>query len=127
VTSSDAFNNSLDDESYHDLLAAQALAREHRTEEPAPAGLSAAQAAGIGLKHIAALTGKETTAATSVQPADNGWLICVEVVEDRRIPSSADTLALYEAQIAMDGSLLSYQRRRQYLRSRGDTADGGAR
>jgi hypothetical protein len=48
----------------------------------------------------------------------------VEVVEDRRIPSSTDILSTYETEIADDGELLSYQRVRRYSRGRGDYGDG---
>jgi hypothetical protein len=44
----------------------------------------------------------------------------VEVVEDRRIPSSGDILALYEAEMDMEGNLLAYRRIRRYRRGRGD-------
>jgi hypothetical protein len=48
----------------------------------------------------------------------------VDVVEDRRIPSSTDMLSTYEAEIDGDGELLSYRRVRRYPRGRGDNGDG---
>lgn len=86
--------------------------------------LSAADAAQAGLRHIADLTGKEVTGVTSVQPVETGWIVGVEVVEDRRVPSSTDLLALYEAQMAGDGDLLAYHRRRRYSRGRGNDGEG---
>lgn len=44
------------------------------------------------------------------------------MVEDRRIPSSTDMLALYEVVLDMDGELLSYKRTRRYSRGAGDGA-----
>ncbi|MEV7908101.1 gas vesicle protein [Streptomyces anulatus] len=82
--------------------------------------LSAAAAGKIGLRNIAELTGKEIEGVTLVQPEENGWLVAVEVVEDRRVPSSGDTLAIYEAELDREGGLLSYRRTRRYKRGKGD-------
>ncbi|MFC5826659.1 gas vesicle protein GvpO [Nonomuraea insulae] len=82
--------------------------------------LTAASAGGIGLRHIADLTMKEAEGVTSVAPTDGGWTVNVEVVEDRRIPSSGDMLAIYQAEIDKEGSLLSYRRVRRFRRSNAD-------
>ena len=82
-------------------------------------GLSAARAARAGLHQIAELTGKKPEGVTGVEPADDGWLVGVEVVEDRRIPSSADILAIYEADVDDEGELASYRRVRRYSRGSG--------
>jgi hypothetical protein len=82
--------------------------------------LTPVQAGREGLEQIAELTGKEPEGITGVSPSDDGWLVTVEVVEDRRIPSSTDVLALYEAEINDDGDLVSYRRVRRYSRGRGD-------
>jgi Gas vesicle synthesis protein GvpO len=88
------------------------------------ADLSAAEAGQIGLRQIAELTGKELEGVTGVEPAEDGWVVGVEVVEDRRIPSSTDILATYEIEIGMDGELVSYRRLRRYTRGRGDSSGG---
>jgi hypothetical protein len=85
-----------------------------------PEELTAATAGGAGLRHIADLTMKETAGVTAVQRVEDGWLVTVEVIEDRRIPSSGDILALYQAEIDKGGSLLSYRRLRRYRRASGD-------
>ncbi|MFC7645215.1 gas vesicle protein GvpO [Streptosporangium lutulentum] len=72
---------------------------------------------------MAALTGRTSEGVTQVQPAEDGWLVQVEVVEDRRVPSSGDILALYEAEMDMEGDLLSYRRLRRYRRGRGDSSE----
>jgi len=84
------------------------------------AGLTAPEAAQRGLRQIAELTGKEPEGITGVEPAENGWIVGVEVVEDRRIPSSTDILAIYETEFDVSGELLSYRRVRRYARGRGD-------
>jgi hypothetical protein len=86
-------------------------------------GLTAAQAGQVALRQIAELTGKEAGGVTGVEPAEDGWIVGVEVVEDRRIPSSTDVLATYETEIDMEGDLLSYRRVRRYPRGRGDNGD----
>ena len=86
-----------------------------------PPAISAAQAAAAALAHLEELTSKVPQGATSVEPTDDGWVVEVEVVEDRRIPSSADMLALYEVEIDLDGVLLAYRRTRRYGRGAGDT------
>lgn len=76
------------------------------------------------MSQIADLTAKPTLGVTSVAVADDGWTVGIEVLEDRRIPSSSDILALYEADIDIDGTLLSYRRVQRYPRGRGDSAGG---
>lgn len=85
--------------------------------------LTAAQVAQQGLRQITELTGKQTEGVTGVEPAEDGWIVGVDVVEDRRIPSSTDLLATYEAELDMDGELLSYRRIRRYTRGRGDNSE----
>jgi hypothetical protein len=96
------------DDDYDDELAAR------------DAGLTAAQAAQAALRQIAELTGKQPEGVTGVGPAEDGWVVGIEVVEDQRIPSSSDILAAYETALDMDGELLSYRRVRRYPRGRTD-------
>ena len=96
--------------------------RASRTKEPE---LTAAKAGQYGLRQVAELTGKDPEGVIGVEPTeDDGWLVTVEVVEDRRIPSATDVLAAYETEISPDGELVSYRRLRRYSRGRGD--DGTA-
>lgn len=89
-----------------------------------PRRLSAAEAGREGLQQIIELTGKDPEGVTGVERSQDGWLVTVEVVEDRRIPSSTDILATYEAEIDGDGELLSYRRVQRYSRGRGDNGGG---
>jgi hypothetical protein len=105
-------------------MAQRARARssdDRGAEEPA---ITAREAAELARQYIAEMTDREPVTATSVTPTDEGgWLVEVEVIEDRRIPSSSDILALYEVELDADGELLSYRRIRRFLR--GHTRDGG--
>lgn len=85
-----------------------------------PRRLSAAKAGRLALRQIAELTGKSAEGVSGVRPSDDGWTVTVEVVEDRRIPSSTDVLASFETELDADGELMSYQRVRRYTRGRGD-------
>ncbi len=86
--------------------------------------LNAAQAAKVGLRQITELTGKQPEGVTGVEPGEDGWIVSVEVVEEARIPSSADILATYETEFDLSGELLSYRRMRRYSRGHGDSYGG---
>lgn len=87
-------------------------------------GLSAATAGSAGPRYIADLTGKDTEGVTLVKPSEDGWTVEVQVVEDHRVPSSGDTLAIYTVDLDVDGELLSYRRVRSYKRAKGDPGGG---
>ncbi len=89
--------------------------------KPADHEIGARAAARKAMTQVKHLTGREALAVASLEPVEDGWLVGVEVLEDARIPSSGDVLALYEAEIGLDGELLSYRRSRRYRRS--DTGD----
>lgn len=80
--------------------------------------LTAAEAARQGRRQISELTGKEPEDVNGVEPLEDGWLVTVDVLEDRRIPSSTDLLSSYELEIGLDGELMSYRRVRRYTRGR---------
>ena len=80
-------------------------------------------------RNLSAMSAGEVDSVASLSPGgrrggradastEDGWLVQVEVVEDRRIPSSADMLALYEAEIDGGGDLTSYRRMRRYAAGR---------
>jgi hypothetical protein len=85
--------------------------------------LTAREAAKAALRQIAELTTKQVEGITDVERTEDGWVVGIEVVEDRRIPSSADILATYETTIDADGELLSYRRLRRYTRGRADSSE----
>ncbi|MEU6078246.1 gas vesicle protein [Micromonospora sp. NPDC047074] len=84
--------------------------------EPIPA----AEAAREGTRQIVELTGRDPVGTTSLTSTRDGWLVGVEVVEDRRIPASTDLLGLYEVELDLEGGLLGYRRVRRYQRGKGE-------
>lgn len=90
-----------------------------------PPPLTAREAADLAREYITDMTELEPVMMVSLAPTeDGGWLIEVEAVEARRVPSSSDILALYEVLLDSDGELLSYRRTRRYLRGR--TTEGAS-
>lgn len=91
---------------------------------PSPGGgpgrLTVVEAATAGMNGISRLTGKPAEGVTAVEPTSDGWIIEVEVIEDRHVPSTADLLATYEAELGADGTLLAYKRNNRYTRGRGN-------
>ena len=85
----------------------------------------AAVAAQAGLRSLRELTGKRPEGVTAVERTDDGWRVGVEDLEDQRVPSSADILAIYEADLDSRGELLSYRRTRRYPRGRADDRGDG--
>lgn len=85
--------------------------------------LSASDAAAAALEQISGLIGKQPEMVTSIEPDDEGWRIEVEIVEDRRVPSSSDVLALYEIELDESGELQAYRRTQRYIRGK----SGGGR
>jgi hypothetical protein len=117
-----------DDEEFADdaeLAGADARRQDSgRAERRQDSALTAKLAARAALRQIMELTAKQAEGITEVGRTEEGWVVCVEVVEDRRIPSSADILATYQATIDAEGDLMSYRRLRRYMRGRGDTGEG---
>jgi Gas vesicle synthesis protein GvpO len=120
-----------DDAGYDDVEAEPDEPEE--PDEPAPRPrrraaatvtrrLSAGEAAGSALSEITALTGRSAEGVTSVRPQEGGWVADVELLEARRVPSSSDTLALYEVVLDEDGDLVSYRRLRRYPRGRSEAS-----
>jgi hypothetical protein len=81
--------------------------------------MTAMTAARAGVEQIATLISKRPEGVTSVEPTDEGWLVQVEVLEDRHVPSSSDVLGLYDVRLDDEGGLRSYRRVKRYVRGRG--------
>ncbi|MDF2977605.1 MAG: hypothetical protein K0S40_2333 [Actinomycetospora sp.] len=63
-------------------------------------------------------------ALTGLRRTGDGWTVSVDVVETRRVPSTTDLIAVYEMEIDHEGELLGYERKRHYVRGRGDNDRG---
>jgi hypothetical protein len=89
--------------------------------------MTAREAAEIAREYITDMSGHEPVAMTSVESTDDeNWVVEFEIVEDRRIPSSSDILALYEVEVDPDGELVAFRRIRRYARGQtGHSSNGG--
>src|SRR5690606_12152652 len=104
-----------------------AVTREPAGEGPdradALAGRVAAgpvEAAAVANEQLRTLIAKPAEGTTSMTPTEDGWIVEIEVLEDRRIPSSSDIRAPYEVEIDLDGNLLASHRTRRYVRGSAD-------
>ncbi len=71
----------------------------------------------VAAGYVADITDCQPTQVTALEPADGGgWIVELEVVVDRRIPSSADMLELYEIELDADGEVLAHHRIGRYSR-----------
>jgi hypothetical protein len=104
------------------MMTQRASSRPKRDREP-DEPLTVRDAVALVRDFVTEMTDGEAVRMTSATPTEEGgWIIEVETVEDRRIPSSADILAIYEVEVDAGGEMLAYQRTRRYMR--GQTADG---
>jgi hypothetical protein len=63
-------------------------------------------------------------ALTGLRRTGDGWTVTVDVVETPRVPSTTDLIAVYEMEVDRQGELLGYERKRHYVRGRGDNDQG---
>jgi len=66
------------------------------------------------------LIGHPAEGVSAVCHAEQGWRVCVDVLEVPRIPDTTSLLATYEVEIDKDGELRQYQRVRRYRRGAAD-------
>ncbi|MET9315467.1 gas vesicle protein [Kribbella sp. NPDC003505] len=84
--------------------------------EPKPRSL---RTVAISAAHeLSELIGQSPEGIVAVEKRDEGWLVQVQVVESRRIPATTDILAVYEVEVADDGSVTGYRRADRYVRGR---------
>ena len=69
------------------------------------------------LSSLAKLVGCSTEGVTGFRRTDDGWVLTVEVLEVERVPETTDVMASYEVETDRDGGIVSFDRRRRYLRA----------
>jgi hypothetical protein len=77
----------------------------------------------VARAQVADVTGHAVETVSGLRRDGDGWIIDVEVLELRRVPSTMDLLASYQVTLSDDGELLGFERRRRYHRAAID--DGG--
>jgi hypothetical protein len=68
-------------------------------------------------QQITEITGLKPVAITGAFKNDEGWHVSLELVEMSRIPTATDVLGAYEALVAEDGTLITFERKRIRLRA----------
>ena len=71
--------------------------------------------------HIADMGKICNDGVTSMSKKNDGWTLCLEVLERKAIPDTMDILGLYEITMDNQGELLTVERKK--LRKRGDTEE----
>ncbi|MBA9002511.1 MULTISPECIES: gas vesicle protein GvpO [Thermomonospora] len=93
--------------------------REDYEEEAGNGDLSVVEAARAGARQLADIISRTPEGVVSVEPVEDGWIVEVEVLEARHVPSSSDVLAIYEIELDADGALVAYRRTQRYRRGKG--------
>jgi hypothetical protein len=70
------------------------------------------------VEQVTELLGRDVEGVVSLERNDDGWRVGVEVVELRRVPSTADLLAEYDVELDSRGQLVGYRRVRRYPRGK---------
>ncbi|MGP4000139.1 gas vesicle protein GvpO [Streptomyces sp. 8N706] len=71
-------------------------------------------------RRLTSLICHPTEGVSAVRRTEDGWLVCVDVLEVPRIPDTTSLLATYEVELDQDGELLQYRRVRRYRRGASD-------
>jgi hypothetical protein len=74
----------------------------------------------LAREQLAEITGRVPDAVTGLSRRDDKWEVTVEMVELERIPPTTNIMATYDAELDLEGHLLSYERTRRYQRGRVD-------
>ena len=78
--------------------------------------LSVVQAAQKARRQLQQITGLDVATVSAVEEHESGWRAYVNLVELRRVPTTSDVLATYEAILDPTGELVTYRRLRRFLR-----------
>jgi len=97
-----------------ELTRVTGLAAEHVLADTETIG--AAEIAERAKAEISRITGLAADHVSAVRNEADGWRVTVDLIELKRIPTSSDVLAAYDATYTLTGSLLNYHRTRRYSR-----------
>lgn len=78
--------------------------------------LSVVKAAEKAKQQLRLITGLEVATVSAIEEQEGGWKAYVNMVELRRVPSTSDVLATYEAVLDETGEMQNYKRLRRFLR-----------
>ncbi|MFI5611954.1 gas vesicle protein GvpO [Amycolatopsis sp. NPDC051903] len=108
------------------MATSKGESRTSSTRPRARDAVVASTAAAAAVRQLDELITSEPVGVTSVEPVEDGWIVEVEVIEEHRIPSSADLLGLYEIELDGEGDLLAFRRTNRYARGKAGTGNEGS-
>ena len=85
-------------------------------ELPKKPQLTVVKVAEKAKQQLRQITGLEVATVSAVEEHEGDWRAYVNLVELRRVPSTSDVLATYEATLDAAGELTNYKRLRRFLR-----------
>lgn len=85
-------------------------------EPPKKPQLTVVKVAEKAKQQLRQITGLDVATVSAVEEHDGDWRAYVNMVELRRVPSTSDVLATYEATLDASGELTNYKRLRRFLR-----------
>ena len=88
-------------------------------EQPAER-ISAREAAQRAIAYLDEMTGQAPEVVSGLEPADQGWLVTLELLELARVPDTTDVLGCYQVTIGADGEPVSFRRVGRYHRGQVD-------
>lgn len=74
-------------------------------------------------RELEMFTGRTVESVSSVRRNEDGWTLCLEVLEVQRVPDSTSVLGTYETEVDDHGSVLGYERTARYHRNQTSEAD----
>jgi hypothetical protein len=82
------------------------------------------QLAQMAARQLEQVSGRRVDGVTSLEQADEGWRIGLDLVEIARIPPATDVLGNYEVVVDEDGDLVRYERIRRFIRGQAGEDQG---
>ncbi len=62
------------------------------------------------------ITGLKPDTVSKVLHGDKGWVVNIDMIEHKSIPESRDVIATYELILDGEGTMLTYERVRRFIR-----------
>jgi hypothetical protein len=78
--------------------------------------MTGAEIARWAKEQLVEITGHPADTVSALRKDEEGWHVTIDVLEMKYVPDTRDVLATYETLVDDEGTLVSYQRTRRYVR-----------